>query len=187
MNLEHYTRNDMPKDYQGIADNLELLDTHWWKGSIFKSWFNINKCDLFVTSYIGAPIKVGKVEDYDLFEPTSFICVQNPNVFGDLSAFHTLASHNIGSDQRPWAYLDIGTSLNSIREVTIQTSEYNEENLPSCSPSYMAIFILEKGRLIEMLATDQAHLFGNHIQIHGHHIRRSEREWGPLDIVEIHP
>ena len=38
-----------------------------------------------------------------------------------------------------------------------------------------------------MLATDQAHLFGTHIQFHGHHIRLSEREWESLDIAEIHP
>ena len=38
-----------------------------------------------------------------------------------------------------------------------------------------------------MLATDQAHLYGNHIQVHGNHLRISDLEWGSLDIVEPHP
>ena len=38
-----------------------------------------------------------------------------------------------------------------------------------------------------MLAIDQAHLYGNHIQVHGNHLRLSDLEWGSLDIVELQP
>ena len=101
INLEQYIRSDLPANLQAMADNVDLLDTHSWKISLFKKWFNINNNDLFVSSYIGAPIKIGNVDNYDMFEPTSFICVQNPQELGDLSVFHTLAIHKIGSDQRP--------------------------------------------------------------------------------------
>ena len=36
-----------------------------------------------------------------------------------------------------------------------------------------------------MLATGQAHLYGNHILGHGNHLRSSDLEWGSLDIGKI--
>ena len=77
--------------------------------------------------------------------------------------------------------------MSSIREAIIQAARCHANNMPNNVTAYLAVFRLEQGRLVELLAYGQAHVNGNHVQFHSTHLRFTDLEWDTLDIVRIHP
>ena len=72
-------------------------------------------------------------------------------------------------------------------EASIRAARCHQKNVPPNVTAYFAVFRLEQGMLIELLANGEAHPYGNHIQFHPSHLRLTDLEWEALYIIQIHP